>query len=90
MRNWLDEIKMNVQSTRMNYGEKSIIIQVSEPLMDLLINLVMTTTIIKDDDVQGNMDLPQFFGCHTVVSKEISTYRIFVECIDGNDKSWQK
>ena len=84
MRNWLKEIELKVLETRMNYHGKALIIQMSEPLFDLCMELIRTTTLMVDDNVGGTKDCPKFYGCTVITSKEISTYRIFVECVDGS------
>ena len=82
MRNWLKEIELKVLEAKMIYHGKAVIIQMSEPLLDLCMELIRTTTLMVDDNIGGTMDCPKFYGCSVIVSKEIGTYRIFVESVN--------
>ena len=84
MRDWVNEIRMEVIYTRGNYEGKELILQMSEPLKDLMIELATITTSFEKSDVGGDREHPEFFDCKVVVSDKISTYRIFAECISGD------
>jgi hypothetical protein len=80
-RNWIHNIYTCVLETRNNYQGKKIIIQVSEPLQDLIVCQSMTEDHkeLKEDSRVENGEM-YLFGCQVVVTNQIPTYRIFVEC----------
>ena len=80
-RDWIGNIYKSITETSMIYEGKSIIIEMSEPLRDLIINQLSTEThmSISENSCFMNDDKIYLNGCLVVVSNQIPTYRIFVE-----------
>jgi hypothetical protein len=79
-RNWISEIYGHVEKARALHEDKDIIIQMSEPLKDLIICQSTTQVYEEVDEGTGLQDGRMFlFGCQVAVTNQITTYRIFVE-----------
>jgi hypothetical protein len=80
-RNWIKNIKLCIAETRALYVGKVVIVEVSEPLRDLLLDqmMFMSDAEAERGDYLIDGDETYLFGCRLVVSNQIPTYRIFVE-----------
>ena len=79
-RNWLDNIKFDVDEAMAKHMTQVVVIQMSEPLRDLIVTQLIREVHVELEDQSGMRDgVMRLWNCEVMVTNTIPTYRIFVE-----------